>query len=282
MKLMIAIPVYNRKQFLEITARSLYECSNVEKTDIKIFNDCSIEFDSTYLRQLFNTRNAEVVDRKENLKSNRNTYQIILDFLNTNNDVLFICDSDLLLRPDTLDYIFNNFNRTDGFLGLYNSYMHRDLYFDGEFIYKEDVGFAGICISKELLKSFVANQKERQNSMDFRLSEFLIKKDVRLMVPKNSLVEHIGFDGENAKNGSMDFTADFIPLSDFNKEIMDKIIPIVLKGQGDTIKELLFDNKYRKCGFMIRQPRKYFIRERNFKKLSKFYKEKYPIAATNS
>jgi hypothetical protein len=81
-----------------------------------------------------------------------------------------------LIRSDALDYIFNNFSRTDGFLGLYNSYMRRDLYFDGEFIYKEDVSFAGVCISKELLKSFVENQKERQNSMDFRLSEFLIKK----------------------------------------------------------------------------------------------------------
>ncbi|MDR3285620.1 MAG: glycosyltransferase family 2 protein [Holosporales bacterium] len=272
---MVAIPVYNRKQFLEITARSLYECSNVEKTDIKIFNDCSTDFDTTYLKQVFNTPNAEVVDRKENLKSNRNTYQIMLDFLNTNNDILFICDSDLMLRPDTLDYIFDNFNRTDGFLGLYNSYMHRELYFDGEFVYKEDVGFAGICISKEILKSFVANQKERQNSIDFRLSDFLIRNGIRLMVPKNGLMEHIGFDGENAKNGSMDFSIDFTPLSDFNKEVMNKIIPIVLKGQGNIIKEFLFEDKYRRHGFMVHQPHKYFIRKRNFKKLTKLYKDKY-------
>ncbi|MDR2399388.1 MAG: glycosyltransferase family 2 protein [Endomicrobium sp.] len=276
MELMIAIPVYNRKQFLEITAKSLYECPNAEKTDIKIFNDCSTEFDSTYLKQVFSTPNAEVIERKENLKSNRNTYQIILDFLNTNNKVLFICDSDLLLRPDTLDYIFNNFSKTDGFLGLYNSYMHRDLYFDGEFIYKEDVGFAGICISKELLKSFVENQKEKQNSMDFRLSEFLIKKNVRLMVPKSGLVAHIGFDGENASNGSMDFSTDFVPLSDFNKKIMNKMTPIVLKGQGNTIKELLFNDKYRRHGFMLHQPYEFIVRERNFKRLAKLYEVKYP------
>jgi glycosyltransferase involved in cell wall biosynthesis len=277
MKLMVAIPVYNREQFLEITARSLYECSSVEKTDIKVFNDCSTDFDTTYLKQLFNTPNAEVVDRKENLKSNRNTYQIMFDFLNTNNDILFICDSDLMLRPDTLDYIFDNFNRTDGFLGLYNSYMHRDLYFDGEFVYKEDVGFAGICVSRELLKNFTVNQKDRNSSMDFRLSDLLIKNGIRLMVPKNGLVEHIGFDGENANNGSMDFSTDFTPLSDFNKEVMNKIIPIVLKGQGNTIKDLLFDNKYMRFGFMLHQPHKYFIRKRNFKKLIELYKEKESI-----
>jgi hypothetical protein len=133
------------------------------------------------------------------------------------------------------------------------------------------LAFAGICISKKLLKSFVVNQKEKQNSMDSRLSKFLIKKNVRLMVPKNSLVEHIGFDGENAKDGSMDFSTDFTPLSDFNKEVMNKIIPIVLKGQRNMIKKFLFDNKYKKHGVMLHQPHKYIIREINFKRLTNKY-----------
>jgi hypothetical protein len=95
------------------------------------------------------------------------------------------------------------------------------------------------------------------------------------MVPKNSLVEHIGVDGENAKNGSMDFSTDFTPLSDFNKEVMNKIIPIVLKGQENMIKELLFDDKYKRHGFMLHQPHKYIMLERNFKRLTKLYKDKH-------
>ncbi|MDR3256228.1 MAG: glycosyltransferase family 2 protein [Endomicrobium sp.] len=271
MKLMIAIPVYNRKKYLEITAKALYECSNINKTAIKIFNDYSTEFDNNYLEHLFNKYNTEVINREKNFRADRHTYRIMLDFLKTDNDVLFICDSDLLLRPDTVDYIFDNFTRTDGFLGLYNSDLHRDLYFDGEFVYKEDVGFAGICISRLLLQKFVLTQKERPRSMDFKLSSFLIKNGIRLMVPKNCYVQHIGFDGQNCNSSSVEFSTNFIPLSEFNKEITNKMLPIVLKKQAAMIKYLLFEDKYKKHGFMLHQPHKYFIQKQTVKKLSKIY-----------
>jgi hypothetical protein len=48
----------------------------------------------------------------------------------------------------------------------------------------------------------------------------------------------------------------FMPLSEFNKEITDKMIPIAIKMQADMIKYLLFDDKYRRHGFMLRQPHK--------------------------
>ncbi|GHT47403.1 hypothetical protein AGMMS49936_08040 [Endomicrobiia bacterium] len=101
MKVMVSVTVYNRKEYLEITARSLYECSNIDKVIIKVFNDCSSEFNDNYLRQLFNKPNTEIISRVKNLKADRNAYQMMLDFLASDNDVLFICDSDLLLRPDT-------------------------------------------------------------------------------------------------------------------------------------------------------------------------------------
>ena len=277
MKLMIAIPVYNRKQYLEITAKSLYECSNVNKSIIKVFNDCSTEFDSDYLRQLFNKFNAWIVDGENNLKADRHTYRIILDFLNTENDVLFICDSDLLLRPDAIDYILNNFDRTDGFLGLYNSELHRDIYFDGEFVYKENVGFAGICVSKDLLQKFVLKQEGNSGCMDFILSDFLIDNGIRLMVPKNCYVQHIGFYGQNCSSSSVEFSTNFMPLSEFNKEIVNKMLPMALKIQANVIKYLLFEDKYRKHGFMLHQTRSYFARNRKIKALKKYYAQKYPI-----
>jgi glycosyltransferase involved in cell wall biosynthesis len=274
---MVSIPVYNRKKYLEITAKSLYECSNIDKVTISISNDCSDEFDDNYLKQLFNKPNTKITSRQKRLKADGNTYQIMLDFLATDNDVLFICDSDLLLRPDTIDYIFNNFWRTDGFLGLYNSELHRDIYFDGEFVYKENVGFAGICISRSLLKKFVLKQKERLRSMDFKLSAFLINNAVRLMVPQKCYVQHIGFDGQNCKASSVEFSTNFIPLSEFNKEVINKITPIALKMQADMIKHLLFADKYKKCGFMFHQPYKYFIQNKTLKNLLKIYEEKYPF-----
>ncbi|GHT54356.1 hypothetical protein AGMMS50233_02250 [Endomicrobiia bacterium] len=233
------------------------------------------------MRQLFNKPNTEIINRVKNLKADRNAYQMMLDFLASDNDVLFICDSDLLLRPDTIDYIFNNFQRSDGFLGLYNSELHRDIYFDGEFVYKENVGFAGICISKNLLQKFVSKQKERPRSMDFKLSVFLINNDVRLMVPQKCYVQHIGFDGQNCRTSSVEFSTNFIPLSEFNKEIINRIMPVVLKMQSGMIKYLLFEDKYKKHGFMFHQPHKYFIQNKTIKRLFKVYKEKYPVDIKN-
>jgi hypothetical protein len=57
---------------------------------------------------------------------------------------------------------------------------------------------------------------------------------------------------------------------------MNKITPIVLKGQSNTIKKLLFNDKYRRRGFMLHQPHEFIIRERNFKRLAKLYEAKYP------
>jgi hypothetical protein len=262
---------------LEITAKSLYECSNIDKADITVFNDCSTEFDGKYLEKLFNSPNAKVVNREKNLKSaDLHVYRIMLDFLDSANDVLFICDSDLLLRPDTIDYVFNNFEKTDGFLGLYNSELHRDIYFDGEFVYKEDVGFAGICISKALLDKFIKTQEESPRSMDFKLSDFLISENVRLMVPKNCLVQHIGFEGQNCGNSSVEFSSNFIPLSEFNKKIISGMMPLVLKMQSEMIKHLLFEDKYRKHGFLVHQPHKYFAKQAKIRKLKKYYAGKYP------
>jgi glycosyltransferase involved in cell wall biosynthesis len=277
MKLMIVIPVYNRKKYLNIMLKSLKECDHIDKTFVKVFNDCSTEFDEAYLSHIFKGLDVNIITRCENLRADRNNYQIMLDFLNTDNDVLFICDSDLLLRPDTIEYIYSNFKKTDGFLSVYNSDRHRDIYFDGKFVYKQDVGFAGMCISKDLLKSFILKQKEASySSMDFKLSHFLLNNGVRLMVPKNSYVQHIGFDGQNCSSESVDLASSFIPLSDFNKEIIDEVAPIVLKYQSEMIKYLLFKDKYKRCGLMIHQPKKYFAQNLLFKKLKKLYFKLYP------
>ncbi|GHT24523.1 hypothetical protein AGMMS49953_07190 [Endomicrobiia bacterium] len=81
MKLMIAIPVYSREKYLETTAKSLYEYSNIDKSLIRVFNDCSTEFDDNYLKQLFNKFNARIINREKNLKADGNAYQITLVYL---------------------------------------------------------------------------------------------------------------------------------------------------------------------------------------------------------
>ncbi|GHT38934.1 hypothetical protein AGMMS49593_09160 [Endomicrobiia bacterium] len=55
--------------------------------------------------------------------------------------------------------------------------------------------------------------------MDFKLSVFLINNDIRLMVPQKCYVQRIGFNGQNCRTSSVEFSTNFIPLSEFNKEV---------------------------------------------------------------
>ncbi|MDR2709376.1 MAG: glycosyltransferase family 2 protein [Elusimicrobiota bacterium] len=275
MKLFIAIPVYNRKKYLSICARSLYECRNIDKTEIVVFNDGSTEFDETYLKTLFSSPNTKIINAAKKIDIDAHYYQIMQYFLNSDCDVLMICDSDILLRPDAIDYVLDNFNKTDGFLGLYNSDLHRDLFFDGEFVYKEDVGFAGICISREILQKFLKTQTPKANAIDFKMSEFLLKNKMRIMVIRNSLAQHIGFDGAHCNDTSVEFSSNFTPLSDYNKEIINGLIPTALKMQAGMIKHLLFEDKYKRHGFLLHQPHKYLLKRAKNKELKKYYIKRY-------
>ncbi|MDR2772589.1 MAG: glycosyltransferase family 2 protein [Elusimicrobiota bacterium] len=277
MKLFIAVPVYNRKEYLEITARSLFECSNINKAEIVVFNDSSDEFDTQYLHKIFHAGNVKIISAAQKIDIDVHYYEMMKTFLASDSDVLMICDSDLLLRSDTIDYVLNNFSKTDGFLGLYNSDLHRDLYFDGEFVYKEDVGFAGICVSKKVLQSFIAGQDPKARAIDFKFSDYLLDNNIRIMVAKNCLIQHIGFNGEHCNDTSVEFSSNFVPNSEFNKEVISKLMPIALKMQSSMIKHLLFCDKYRRHGFFVHQPHKYLAKERRVKELMKYYEQKYPI-----
>jgi hypothetical protein len=279
MKLFVAIPIYNRKEYLEITVRSLFECSNIDKAQVFAFNDFSDEFDENYLKTLFNFPNAQVINRPQKIDIDIHYLRIMLDFLGSASDVLMICDADLLLRPDAIDFIFDNFSKTDGFLGLYNSELHRDLYSDGTFVYKEDVGFAGICVHRDILSAFLKNQDPKARAIDFKFSDFLLNSGIRIMVANNCLAQHIGFNGAHCNDISVEFSTKFTPISDFNKEIIDKLNPIALKMQASMIKHLLFGDKYRRHGFFVHQPLKYISRRARIKRLKKYYAARFPLEA---
>ena len=279
MKLFIAIPIFNRKNYLEITARSLFECSNIDKAQVFAFNDCSTEFDEQYLKTLFNYPNAKIINRTKKTDIDIHYLRIMLDFLESPSDVLMICDADLLLRPDAIDFVFDNFSKTDGFLGLYNSELHRDLYSDGNFVYKEDVGFAGICVHRDILSRFLKNQDPKARAIDFKFSDFMLENEIRIMVAKNCLAQHIGFNGEHCNDISVEFSTKFEPLSDFNKKIIAELNPIALKMQASMIRHLLFGDKYRRDGFFVHQPLKYIQRRVRANRLKKYYAQRFPIEA---
>ena len=55
-KLMIGICTYNRKKLIEYTSRSLGEVVGIQNTCVRIFDDCSTEYDKKYLNETSDVR----------------------------------------------------------------------------------------------------------------------------------------------------------------------------------------------------------------------------------
>lgn len=266
MKLMIAVPVYNRAEYVDIVAKSLSECKLIEQADVRVYDDCSCDFDINYLEEKFKPVNAKIKRRsKRSPCTENNAFEMMTDFKTSNNDVLLICDSDLLLRPDSLEFLHNNFKLTDGFMSLYNSDLHLTLKKGTIFDLKLDVGFAAMCLSKELVSLIL----EYKNPLfgDLKISKIISKNNIRVLVPANSMVQHIGISGKHGSlSRGMDYSSSFEPVSEHNKKVISEFAPVIAKAQTTFINKLLFKDKYRKHGFLLHQPLRYLFIRRMVKK----------------
>ena len=101
MKITFGICTYNRKDILVKSAKSLNAISGIEKVNIRIYDDCSSEFDETELRALFPTAKSIIV-RPENVGADMNTALMFEDFLTTEDEYLVVADADLIYRRDCL------------------------------------------------------------------------------------------------------------------------------------------------------------------------------------
>ena len=269
MKIMIAVPTYNRAKYIEIVTKSLSECKFINDADVRVYDDCSTEFQIDFLEDRFKCINAKII--KRNIKNScveENYFEMMKDFINSNNDVMFICDSDLLLRPDSLEFLQNNFKYTDGFMSLYNSDLHLTIEEGTCFSLKLDIGHAGMCMSKKIALLFTNLNKPKMG--DFKMCNFMMRKNIRILVPKNSMVQYIGINGDhNSILTGVDYSSTFEPISQHNKQIINGFSPIIANTQTNFIKKLLFEDKYRRDGFFIHQPLKHISTQRLIKKIQK-------------
>ena len=262
MKLMIAIPVYNRAKYVDIVAKSLSECKLIEQADVRVYDDCSSEFDISYLEEKFKSVNAKIKRRSTRSPcTENNAFEMMTEFKMSDNDVLLICDSDLLLRPDALEFLHNNFKLTDGFMSLYNSDLHLTVKKGTLFDLKINVGFAGMCLSKEIVSLVL----EHKNPLfgDLKISKIIFENNIRVLVPTNSMVQHIGISGKHGSlSRGMDYSSSFEPISEHNKKVISELAPVIAKAQTAFIGKLLFEDKYRIHGFLLHQPLRYLFIKR--------------------
>lgn len=217
MKITLGITTYNRLDYIKKMCLSLRNTNGLESCSIRIYDDCSTDFDTRALRREFPFV-TEYRRRKSNLGADHNIRQMYVDFLETDDDVLVNCDSDMIFRSDWIDTLKELFPLTDGVLSLYNSGLHRPIAFasidHNEFIQKETIGSAGTVFSRSIVEDIVTNVKPSYK-YDWDWSNLLTSKGIRLLVTENSYIQHIGIRGENCDACmNVDYGLNFFPMDE--------------------------------------------------------------------
>ena len=224
-KVTIGITTYNRKNILEKMIQSLLtsDLTNAE-VHIRIYDDCSTEYDSDYLKSLFPFEVAIHVN-EINLKADLNTFNMYKDFLNSNDDYFFNADSDLIFHKNWLNFALENIEKTDGVLTLYNSQLHKEKNIYENFVQKDDIGAAGTFFSREIIKVMIENLfPEAQKTIDWSFSKLFNNKNIKILCSKNSYVQHIGFSGQNCNLSTVEYGKNFQIDSLVNGQILNDVL----------------------------------------------------------
>lgn len=230
LKITFAVSTYNRLDTLKDFQLSLSLVNGLDRCNVRIYDDCSTEFNEAFLEKLFPYA-AEINVRSKNVGSSMTYYLMFKEFLKTKDDVIFFADSDLVFDPNCLKFIQDNFLYTDGFLSVYNSAMHKSFreitIMGNEYIEKEMIGSAGTAIGRDLVKDIVTTLPHRIGlSYDWLYSDYLYNvKKIRMLVSKRSYVQHIGFYGSNCNGlNILDYGLNFESNNIINSNIVLKYL----------------------------------------------------------
>jgi len=275
--LTIGIPTYNRRKLLELMASSLYESDISIPHNIRIYDDCSTEYGIEELRKIFPTA-ASIKINEVNLKADKNTYQMYHDFLSTSDQLLFNADSDLVFSKDWLNTTLRLFEKTNGILSVFNANTHESYKtIDDELCLKKTIGAAGTLFHRDRISEFLSNidSPDTLKEIDWRFSEYFANFGIPIFCVKNSLVQHIGYVGQNSKyyfDFGRNFKVETGNQGQIINDILEKYIDDIrnLEIKRDILNESLFYH-LRKCIILITKillPKKLFYKLR-----TKMYKD---------
>ena len=202
MKVTIGIPTYNRKELLEYMATSLYDSELLDICNIRIYDDCSTEFSKDELITLFPNA-ASINVSSNNVKADKNMFLMYKDFASTNDDYFFNADSDFLFNKNWLEKALDLIPQTDGVLSIFNANSHQEKESVGdELVIKASLGAAGTFFTRERMLEVVDhfNDTKDFNSFDWQWSKYFTSRGINLYCVSNSLMQHIGYNGQNSKH----------------------------------------------------------------------------------
>lgn len=227
-KLTIGITIFNRTNTLKRMIRSLFSSNlnlaGIEWT-IRVYDDCSTEYGENDVRSMFPVE-VDYYRHDRNRGSDYNIGYMYRSFLETGDDVLFNCDSDLVFDKDWVDALLKYLPKTDGVLSLFNTKSHKSSEIDGDLCKKEDIGSAGTAMTRKTVEIICNNigEKESGSSLDYNWSALFGKMGKKIYCTTRSYVQHIGIDGFNSSGGMFDIGDGFVVDGSVNGQILGDVL----------------------------------------------------------
>lgn len=236
-KIMVGITTYNRKDILDKVAKSFNQINGIDDLYVCIFDDCSVEYDAAYLKSIFKKVDYVHVNEK-NLGSDYNIRLFYTHFLESDCEWLLNADSDLIFNKDIIGQITSLFEKTNGIFSVFNTPNHLTrAEYDDTFIEKNDVGSAGVVINKELVKKIIQHiPAHKRLGFDWEFCDFLRSQNIKILVTRKSLCQHVGFYGQNSLF-KFDYGVGFEPDSKINAQIVEKLAEDVFGNGYCFVKE---------------------------------------------
>lgn len=224
--MVVGITTFNRRALVEKCARSLSEAEGIHQAEIGVWDDCSTEYGIDFLQRCF--PGAVIFRSPSNLGADRNIYRMYQDFVyRMDADCLVNVDSDLIVNPDFLQCAAGLIDHTDGILSLYHSFKHpggASYSVAGTvLVEKRSLGSAGVVFTRELLAEII-DKVPPSRQYDWDWSRYLVASGRRLLVCRESRVQHLGETGYNTSGFlEMDFGLGFWPQTEFNRRCLVEI-----------------------------------------------------------
>lgn len=245
LKITLGITTYNRIDLLKRMIQSLY-ASNINGINytIRIYDDCSDQYGIEDLQQMF-PEEVTIYRHEWNHGADYNMGFMYRSFLETEDDILFNCDSDLIFSRNWLQKGLALIEKSEGVLSLFNSCSHEiDVDMDNGLCIKKSVGNAGTLMTREAIKLICSyiNEEDSYLALDVNWSKLFQNKGIKLYATKQSLVQHIGIYGFNSSKGSFDYGKDFIVDSIINGQVINDTLneANIRKSQNKEIRKLYY------------------------------------------
>jgi hypothetical protein len=248
----IAIPTFNRLNLVRKTASSFYNSNLSIPHNIRIYDDCSSEYQVDKLKFFFPTA-VSITRNAFNIKADKNIYRMYRDFLLSNDEYLFNADSDLIFSKGWLSYAIGLLKETEGILTIFNANSHPvKKIVNSKFCIKEHVGSAGTFFTRSRVEEIIRMypSEDSIHNFDWQWSAYFLERNIPIYCTNKSLVQHIGYEGQNSLTGFFDVGKEFEVDSLENGQIINDILEAYVNQRKDffenNMENIIASTQYKK------------------------------------